>query len=317
MLIAANKITPTGNTNVSPAAKTGILKVLAYFDIFQYPLTLSEIRRYMCTHEDDGLMQYALEQLIADQTIYCHQGFYTLHNNSLLAYRRRENNRRANVLLPKALKIGRFLSKFPFITGVFISGSLSKNCADEKADIDFFIITRANRLWIARTIMHLFKKLTFVTGHQHFFCMNYYLDEEALLIGDQNIYTAFEIATLIPVAGKDASEHFFYANKWVARFFPAFYSRDLEIASSSKSWLKTLFEKMLPKPLANYLDLVLMNITTRRWNRKHQKGKRNKNGQAMRLITGRHFARSDPGSFQEKILRLYNQKLADLKLKDY
>src|SRR6266478_4413244 len=100
------------------------------------------------------------------------------------------------------MKIGRFLSRFPYVTGVGISGSLSKMDAREKADFDFFIVTKANRLWIARTIMHLFKKLTFITGKQHLYCMNYYLDEKALQLRDQNIYTAVEAITLIPVSGK-------------------------------------------------------------------------------------------------------------------
>ncbi len=116
--------------------------------------------------------------------------------------RRQQGNLRAEQLLPKAMKIGRFLSVFPYVRGIGISGSLSKMYAHEKADFDFFIITKANRLWIARTFMHLFKKLTFLTGKQHYYCMNYYLDEKALKLRDQNIYTAVEAITLIPVSGK-------------------------------------------------------------------------------------------------------------------
>ncbi|MEI9810645.1 MAG: hypothetical protein WDO16_23755 [Bacteroidota bacterium] len=150
-----------------------------------------------------------LEQLVAEGTIFRIAEFYLLQNDSALVKRRREGNQRAGQLLPKAMRIGRFLSRFPYVRGVGISGSLSKMYADEKADIDFFIITKANRLWIARTFMHLFKKLTFLTGRQHLYCMNYYIDEKALKLGEQNIYTAIETVTLLP-AGGNAMQGFFF-----------------------------------------------------------------------------------------------------------
>ena len=47
--------------------------------------------------------------------------------------------------------------------------------------------------------------------------------------------------------------------------------------------------------------------------KKEQKGKRNKKGQTMGLITDRHSARSNPGAFQEKVLAMYEQKILELK----
>ena len=151
-----------------------ILRLLAYFDIFQYPLTKNEIRQFLPELLSETRLDAILQLMLINKTIFLHDDFYSLHNNPLLAYRRKEGNLRAKKLLPRAYAIGRFLYRFPFVRAIAISGSLSKDFADEKADIDFFIITKANRLWIARTIMHLFKKLTFITGHQHYFCMNYY-----------------------------------------------------------------------------------------------------------------------------------------------
>ncbi|MGZ8553146.1 MAG: nucleotidyltransferase domain-containing protein [Chitinophagaceae bacterium] len=210
MAIATNSIHMPHSVGMRKAGETCILKVLAYFDIFHYPLTKNEIRKFLDHPLSEINFEESLEQMLSDEVIFLHNDFYSLQNNSLLAQRRKEGNRKAGKLLPKAFKIGRFLFHFPFVRAVFISGSLSKNFADEKADIDFFVITKANRLWIARTIMHLFKKLTFLTGHQHYFCMNYYIDEEALLIEDQNIFTAMEVATLVPVCGRKTIDSFFF-----------------------------------------------------------------------------------------------------------
>ena len=104
---------------------------------------------------------------------------------------------------------------------VAVSGSLSKYFADEKADIDFFIITSANRLWIARTFMHFLKKISYIAGKQHWFCMNYYVDEMGMNIQEKNIFTAMEISTLLPMQGTNHFKNFIAANAWINNYFPA------------------------------------------------------------------------------------------------
>ena len=162
--------------------------------------------------------------------------------------------------------------------------------------------------------MHLFKKLTYLTGHQHYFCMNYYIDEEALLIEARNIFTAVEIVTLVPICGKQTTDRFFSVNDWSSRFFPGYDRTDLPVSDSRKSLIKGFAEWIFNNRVGDYLDHWLLNITTRRWEKKSREGKRNKNGRTMKLINGKHFSRSNPGAFQEKILALYEQKLIELKL---
>jgi hypothetical protein len=257
-----------------------------------------------------------LQRLLMERSVFLHHDFFSLHNNPLLAYRRKGGNKRAEKLLPKAYRVGRFLYRFPFVKAIGISGSLSKNFADEKADIDFFIITRANRLWIARTIMHLFKKLTFITGHQHYFCMNYYVDEEAMLIEPKNIFTAMETVTLLPVAGKKILKQFFEINEWTCHFFPsvnpAYATREAD--GDSQPWYKKIMEGLFNGRLFDHLDNWLLKITAKRWQRKTNNGVRNKNGHTMQLETGKHFCRSNPSAFQEKVLALYERKLDELKI---
>lgn len=314
MSIAEKKIKLIGQPEFWDEEQGAILKVLVYFDIFRYPLTKNEISKFLRKRFSESIFERSLLQMLADQVIFFHDGFYSLHNNPLLVLRRKEGNLRAGKLLLKAFKIGRFLFYFPFVRAIGISGSLSKNFADEEADIDFFIITKANRLWITRTMMHLFKKLTFLTGHQHYFCMNYYIDEQALLIEDQNIFTAIEVATLLPVSGKETLDSFFEANNWCYRFIPGFNRAASSAEQPASPWIKRFAEWILDNKTSDLLDKWLLRVTTDRWQRKHNKGLRNKNGYAMQLITGRHFSRSNPGAFQEKILSLYEQKLIELKL---
>jgi hypothetical protein len=216
----------------------------------------------------------------------------------------------AEKVLRKASGIGKFLYQFPFVQAIGISGSLSKNYADKKSDIDFFIITKGNRLWIARTFMHLYKKFTYLNGRQHLFCMNYYIDEMAFQIEDQNIYTAIEIMTLLPICGEQSFQSFYKANHWVNERLPACTFRVQKDKDPRSSWIKRATERLLNGKFGTWLENVLFSITQKRWERKEKKGKLNRKGEPMGLITGRHFAKANPGAFQEKVLALYNQKIS-------
>ena len=73
--------------------------------------------------------------------------------------------------MPKAIKRAKFISKFPYIENVSISGALSKNYYNNDGDIDFFLITQPNRLWIARTLLIIYKKM-FLLNSRKYFCVN-------------------------------------------------------------------------------------------------------------------------------------------------
>ena len=67
----------------------------------------------------------------------------------------------------------------PYVRGVFISGQLSRYIADQKSDIDYFIVTEPERLWIVRTLFVLFRR-TFLLNNRKYFCTNYYVTTEKL-----------------------------------------------------------------------------------------------------------------------------------------
>ena len=69
--------------------------------------------------------------------------------------------------------------------------------------------------------MHLFKKLTFLTGRQHYYCMNYFVDEAALEVNNKNIFTAMEVKTLLPAAGPELMDQFFIKMTGPTGFFPS------------------------------------------------------------------------------------------------
>jgi predicted nucleotidyltransferase len=290
--------------------KTNVLKVLVYFDLFEYPLTCDEIYCFLDSKTDQNTLLANLEQLTEEGYIFKLNDFYSLKNNPDLIKKRKTENDYARSLLITAKKNSKFLFCFPFVKGILISGSLSKNVAKKESDIDYFVITDSNRLWIARTIMHLFKKLTFLAGHQHRYCMNYFIDEKGLQIEEKNIFTALELITLMPACGNGTLDAFFMANDWTMKYFPNYITNtEPHEEKFSGNWIKKFIELLFNNKMGNKLDNYLMRLTTKRWNLKEEKQKLTISGIRMGLRTGKHYCKPNPVFFQEKILTLYYSRL--------
>ncbi|MFI5151917.1 MAG: hypothetical protein ACHQET_01205 [Chitinophagales bacterium] len=287
-----------------------ILRAMVYFDLFQYPLTIEEIHQYLNKKAALKDLEKDLAKLSASSLIYKFGQFYSLRKDVELVYRRLRGNGFAKKMLPQAIRISNFLFQFPFVRGVGISGSLSKNFADEFSDIDYFIVTKSGRLWIARTIMHLFKKLTYLTGRQHFYCMNYFVDKDGMQIEEKNIFTATELKTLIPVCGNETMDSLFEANNWVNLYFP---NHDLnEVRQKTRKFgnaFKAFTEWIFDHSLFDALEKWLMNVTAARWKKKEDQNKINRRGTKMGLQVNRHFAKPNPVFFQQKILQVYAARL--------
>ncbi len=286
-----------------------ILKVLAYFDMFSYPLLRDEIRFFMDLPAQESDLENALEQLEVSRCIFRHGEFYSLSHDRSLVTRRLKGNRNARSLLTTAYKVSALLYRFPFVRGIGISGSLSKNFADEQADIDLFIITKTNRLWIARTVMHLFKKLTYLVGRQDWFCMNYYVDEDALLIEERNVFTATELLTLMPVCGNGTMDDFFHINAWAMNYFPNASRKNGPERFTRFPWYKKLTEWFFNNRFGDRLDNYLMKLTTRRWAKKEEDHQLNVKGNVLAMRTGKHFSKPNPQYFQKRVLELYLKKV--------
>ena len=162
--------------------------------------------------------------------------------------------------------------------------------------------------------MHLFKKLTYLIGRQHYFCMNYYVDETAMEIPEKNIFTATEITTLQPMRGSNTFREFFRANAWTKSFLPNNYLR-VSVAKDNSRGIGWLFEKIFNNRVGNYVDDMLMKITRQRWLNKTKKRKLNNQGVIMSMIAGKHVSKPDPTFFQKEFLGGYYKRVSEIRKK--
>ena len=195
-----------------------LLKPILYFSLFKYPLTEEEIYSFSEANSIDQI-KAELKHLVNNKVIYKIDEFYLTENDETLINRRLSGNQMAKDIHQKATKVSSFISKFPYVEGVGISGSLSKGYFDEEGDIDFFIITSPKRLWISRTLLILYKKI-FLFNSKKYFCVNYFISSNSLEIEEKNRFTATELTTMLPMFGNKSFYDFYEQNKWVENYLP-------------------------------------------------------------------------------------------------
>ncbi|MBL7809836.1 MAG: hypothetical protein JNN28_18590 [Saprospiraceae bacterium] len=293
-----------------------IMRPLAYFAVFRYPLRLEEIHSY-CTRTDMDVksLQTTLDQWVKRGIIYRFGETYQLENDPDWEIRRAELNKRADNILPLALRIGRFIGQFPFVRSVFISGSLSKHAMAPESDVDFFIITDAGRLWLARTLLILFKKVFLLNAHRYF-CVNYFVDTEHLEIAEKNLFTATETVTLLPVWGREGYLEFRNRNGWAREFYPQFPERpSTHTPPYSRNLIKKTAEWLLKGQLGKYLDQKSMEITVKYWRRKFK----HLDAQTFNLAlkSQRGVSKHHPLHFQQKVLEQFEQHMNRISQKHF
>lgn len=144
------------------------------------------------------------------------------------------------------------------------------------------------------------------------YCMNYFIDELEPEIVEKNIYTATEIATLLPLYGSEPFERFYIANDWTKAFLPNHYMRISSAKQIKPHWFKFIVEKVFNNTIGNLFDNFLMKLTAKSWAAKAKRRKKNNRGILMALDTSKHFAKPSAVNFQQKLLKRYESKLAEI-----
>jgi predicted nucleotidyltransferase len=282
-----------------------IVNVLHYFDVFHFPLRFEEIHQFIQQNCDEQQLVIALNDLVSQQEIYQLNDCYSLHNNQELVARKNVGFQLAQQKIYRAKKIGKFIQCFPFVRMVAISGSLSKGYADQHSDIDFFIVTNATNLWTSRTLLHVFKKLTFLVGQQHSFCMNYFIAESHLSIEEQNYFTAIELATLITVTHPELGAKLVVTNEWITEFLPNHNPPTTQKIKVKTNIFKRIIEFVLGSKKLNHF---FMELTNNKWRKKWARKNFPMEAYDLAFKTRLYVSKNHDKNYQEKILKKYEDK---------
>ena len=297
-----------------------VITVLKYYGLFSYPLNSSEIHRFLAIRVNQEEVDTVLSVMIQNGRVNLSSfGYYSVDENERWSVNRIQGNKRAEDLLDQSHRYIKNIIRFPFVKSVAISGSLSKYYTDEDADIDYFIITAKNRLWIARTLLHFYKKFTFIKGNEHYYCMNYFVDESALEIDQKNVYSAIETVTLLPVYNKEIISDLKQINRfWIDDLLPnETYNEDLRFVVKLRfKYIKRLFEGIINLINPEGLNYRMMKATDKKWRKKWAKKSFPMDKYNEAFYTTINISKNHPANYQSQILHaMENEGSGGLKKK--
>jgi len=307
-------VTTVSSSKLS-AVNEQVLHTLLYYDMFNYPLKKQEILRFLgIGRADEHALNNELQQLKNEGLIYQFGELFSLQNNEFNVIRRLKGNEAAEKYLTVAKRQAKLIARFPFVRAVMASGSLSKGYMDEKSDLDFFVVTEPGGLWIARTLLVLYKRLFLFNSHKHF-CVNYFVDSKHLKIEERNLFTATELATLVPLYGAEYYEYILDSNDWLRKFFPNYYHNEIgDVPHFKNNWFKQNLEKLIVFLSGDKLNSFFMNVSLSRWKRMYEKDYHPADFN-IAFKTKQHTSKNHPNHYQQKIYDLYCRKLAGFKVR--
>lgn len=291
---------------MTPLAQA-VLKTVTFFDAEDMALTLPEIKNYLVSAPDlpERVSSAAIATILQGElsgTVSAAEGFYFLAGRNRLLALRKERYKISLGRFRKARRFLRGLRFMPYLEAVAISGSQALLNSQENSDIDLFLLTKKNRIWLTRLLVSFYFQLL---GQRRYgihiksrFCLNHYICEGKVITQDQNLYTAVEYASLIPVFGRQEIVEFWERNSWLRGYL---YHPLLETQSTFFNFESSRLQRVL-EYLLDFTVGPLLNW----WSGIYQK--RRIKLQDFIMVSDEELS-FHPGSRGQRVLSQYQEKL--------
>lgn len=192
-----------------------------YHNIFDFPLNFRDLIRWTPAIGFTGVGTLSIRSL---------NGYFFLDGREGNVYKRLLRKRISSKKIEIAKKAAKLISFIPFVKLVAVTGSLAMENATDESDIDLIIVTKHKTLWTTRLLTYFLLSLFQISfrrsgdkKQKDKLCLNMWLDERDLYWNknDRNLYTAHEIAQIMPLINKNSTyEKFMNDNKWLLKYWP-------------------------------------------------------------------------------------------------
>lgn len=198
--------------------EASLVRMVLYFDVFEHPLRQPELERLVAPGDTMGVAE-ACDRLARKGLVEVSGPWVGSPGRMGAVPKRRERAACAEATWPTAMRAAKALACLPYVQGLFVTGGLSKNSASPCDDIDFLVLVAPGRVWTLKSLLQLLRRpLPGVL--RECLCTNYLVATDTLLVDDRNLFTAVELATAVPVFGREACVAFLEANAWTEHFVP-------------------------------------------------------------------------------------------------
>ena len=281
----------------SPAEKA-IFTTLLYSDIFSFPLTEEELWIWLISDTKVSQKDFkkGLRSMAGQFTLQ--NGYYCLSGREATITHRKKQLSTVAKKIALARHVAKKLAHIPSILFIGISGGVAVGNAKEDDDVDFFIITQKETLFVTRLMILIILALMGLRRSRmqkkatDRICVNLLLDETALSWPREkrDVYTAREIAQLYPLYEQgDSYNRFLLSNQWIMRFVPNCRTNPRQAIVHEKDTKTVSFLKMFER-FCRFIQISYM-----------------KNHRTTEIVTN-HFLAFHPNDYRIKILAKLRQK---------
>jgi len=237
-----------------------ILRTVAYFSLFEYPLTMFETWKWLA----EPSVAYKLEDVrSALQTstwlaarLEQHDGFVMQKGKGDMVATRHTRFLDASRKFHRLHRIGRYLACLPMVRAVAACNTLAWNNTKPESDIDLFIVTVPGTLWLTRLLtvapFALLGMRPKANAHDPV-CFSFFASSDAmamrgLCLDARDLYLGQWTRSLVPVIDRGDFSRVAEGNGWVERLFPNSYAvktatpRRVSFRQTRASRLLRLFE---------------------------------------------------------------------------
>ncbi len=255
--------------------KKSIAETLAWFDIFDYPLTCEELHKNLWGIDCAGGLDYIdffllIDSLLSEELFEKKGGYYFLAGREDIIAKREEKVKFVEEKLKVAKRAAKKIRWIPFVRAMFVCNTVAGGYTTKGSDVDVFIVVRENRLWITRflvtTVLGLFRLRR--RGHSviNKICLSFYIADNHLDLSDirlegDDIYLVYWINQLVPIYDPGGIRSEIYKeNGWAKKYLPnGFGDYDLlgRYRVGDFVWskrVKRFFEKMWGGGYGNFLN---------------------------------------------------------------
>lgn len=208
--------------------ENSIFKTLIYSDIFDFPLTLDEIYLFLVSSQKISKEEIK-RSLSKIRKIERSGEYYFLKKRKDIISLRKKREKESRLKIKNNLQLLKLIGLIPSVKLLGVSGSVAFNNAKKEDDLDLFIITKKDTLWVSRFLIICMllafgkKRSVHKKNSSNKICANMFIDESALLIGKKNLFIAKEIVQVMPIVNKDQThEIFLQKNNWIKKYLANF-----------------------------------------------------------------------------------------------
>jgi hypothetical protein len=195
-------------------SKTIILKTIRLAFFFDSVFSIKQVYKYLPASVSETEYNYSLMQLENENEILIEDDLVFENASQTNCHTKRNWSQS---IFKKNKKYISLISYLPWIKFIGLTGANAFESCKKNDDVDMFIVTQKNRLWLTYLLIVILSKLF---GKRNVLCVNYLVDTENLKIKHKSYYNAVQLLQMKSIFNPDFKDQLIYSNKWIFDFVP-------------------------------------------------------------------------------------------------